>query len=104
VAQVLVAVVRDGDDDGTAAALALVTELRAAGLRAEVYLNERRGLRDQFSYANRKGIPYILLSGGDERARGAVKLRDLGSGEEREVPQSDVAEELRRLLGGASKE
>ena len=102
VAQVLVAVVRDGEDDGTAAALPLATELRAAGLRAEVYLNERRGLRDQFNYANRRGIPYVLLAGGDERARNAVKLRDLASGEEREIPRADAADTLRKLLGDAA--
>ncbi len=100
VAQVLVAVVRDSEDDGTASALALVTELRAAGLRAEVYLNERRGLRDQFNYANRKGVPYVLLVGGDERAQGTVKLRDLGSGEERAVKHGEVADLLGRLLAG----
>jgi histidyl-tRNA synthetase len=103
VAQVLVAIVRDGEDDGTASALTLVTELRAAGLRAEVYLNERRGLRDQFNYANRRGIPYVLLAGGDERARNAVKLRDLTSGEEREIPRAEVADALLKLLGGAGK-
>ena len=99
-AQVLVAVVRDNEDDGTASALALVTELRADGLRAEVYLNERRGLRDQFTYANRKGVPYVLLVGGDERATGTVKLRDLGSGEERAVKHGEVAELLVQLLAG----
>jgi histidyl-tRNA synthetase len=102
VAQVLIAIVRDGEDDGTAAALPLATELRAAGLRAEVYLNERRGLRDQFNYANRRGIPYIVIAGGDERARGAVKLRDLTSGEEREVRHAEVAETLLRLLDGGA--
>jgi histidyl-tRNA synthetase len=102
VAQVLVAIVRDGEDDGTAPALALATELRAAGLRVEVYLNERRGLRDQFNYANRRGIPYVLLAGGDERARNAVKLRDLASGEEREIPHTEAAETLRKLLGNST--
>ncbi|MDP9374775.1 MAG: histidine--tRNA ligase, partial [Chloroflexota bacterium] len=91
VAQVLVAIVRErgdasGDgsaapaDEGTAAALALVSELREAGLRAEVYLNERRGLRDQLTYANRKGVPLVAYAGEDERARGVVKLRDLRGG------------------------
>jgi histidyl-tRNA synthetase len=99
VAQVMVAVVRDGEDDGTASALGLVTELRAAGLRAEVYLNERRGLRDQFNYANRRGVPFVVLAGGDEQARGTVKLRDLTSGEEREVRHAEVADTLLKALG-----
>lgn len=98
VAQVLVAIVRDAQGDGTADALALVTELRAAGLRAEVYLNERRGLRDQFSYADRKGVPFIAIAGENERVRGLVKLRALATREEREVPRDAVAETILRLL------
>jgi histidyl-tRNA synthetase len=54
---------RGAEDDGVADALALVSELRAVGLRAEVYLNERRGLRDQLSYADRKGVPLVAIVG-----------------------------------------
>lgn len=105
VVQVLVALVRDREildpaaDPGVQAALELVGELRAAGLRAEVYLNERRGLRDQLTYANRKGVPLVALLGEDERARGEVKLRDLRGGEERDVARAVVAEAIRALLG-----
>ncbi len=105
VAQVLVAVVRERDadgaaapDEGTAAALALVTELREAGLRAEVYLNERRGLRDQFTYANRKGVPLVAILGEDERARGVVKLKDMATGEEREAPRAALARVIEQFL------
>ena len=111
VAEVLVAIVREHGDDGpgpvdggTAAALALVTELRAAGLRAEVYLNERRGLRDQLTYANRKGVPFVALAGEDERARGVVKLRDLRSGAERDLPRADLAETIHTLLAVDGRE
>ncbi|CAA9566058.1 MAG: Histidyl-tRNA synthetase [uncultured Thermomicrobiales bacterium] len=110
VAQILVAIVRErgggheaGGDDGTGAALALVRELREAApwVRAEVYLNERRGLPDQFKYADRKGVPLVALAGLDERARGVVKLRDLRSGEERAVPRAALAETVREMLAGA---
>jgi histidyl-tRNA synthetase len=113
VAQVLVAILRergegDGDgaapDAGTAAALGLVTALRAAGLRAEVYPNERRGLRDQLTYAGRKGVPLVALAGEDERARGMVKLRDLRNGAERDVPRAELAEAARTLLTGERRE
>ncbi|HEX5505777.1 MAG TPA: histidine--tRNA ligase [Thermomicrobiales bacterium] len=105
VAEVLVALVRDapdaapGDDPGIQAALALVDELRAAGLRAEVYLNERRGLRDQLSYANRKGVPLVAIPGEAERARGEVRLRDLRSGAERDIPRAALPAAIREALG-----
>ncbi|HEU5326597.1 MAG TPA: histidine--tRNA ligase [Thermomicrobiales bacterium] len=108
VAQVLVAILRAGGRDGATAdvdagvaeALALVTELRAAGLRAEVYLNERRSLRDQLTYANRKGVPYVVFAGEDEQARGVVRVRDLAAGDERDVPRAELAATLAGLLKG----
>ncbi|HET8631330.1 MAG TPA: histidine--tRNA ligase [Thermomicrobiales bacterium] len=106
VAEVLVALVRDapdappGDDPGIQAALALVDELRAAGLRAEVYLNERRSLRDQLSYANRKGVPLVAIPGEAERARGEVRLRDLRSGQERDIPRAALPAAIREALAG----
>ena len=98
VAQVLVAIMRGNEDDGVADALALVSELRAAGLRAEVYLNERRGLRDQLSYADRKGVPFLAIVGEDERASGQVKLRELANREDRLIPRGEFAETLLGLL------
>ena len=75
-----------------------MTELRAAGLRAEVYLNERRSLRDQLTYANRKGVPFVVFAGEDEQARGVVRVRDLAAGDERDVPRAELAATLAGLL------
>ena len=99
VSQVLVAIMRGAEDDGVADALALVSELRAAGLRAEVYLNERRGLRDQLSYADRKGVPLVAIVGEDERESGQVKVRTLANREDRLVPRGAVAETILGLVG-----
>lgn len=105
---VLVATVRarsepgQGIDAGLTLALATVTELRAAGLRADVYLNERRGLRDQFSYAERKGIPLVIVAGEDEAAGGPLKVRDLRGGEEVLVARRDLVPWVRAFLGEGS--
>ena len=40
-----------------------------------------------------------LIYGGDELAKGVVKLRDLRTRSEREVPQSGVLAEVQALLG-----
>lgn len=98
VSQVLVAIMRGSEDDGVPDALALVSELRAVGIRAEVYLNERRGLRDQLSYADRKGVPFLAIVGEDERASGQVKLRELANREDRLIPRDEFAETLLGLL------
>ena len=36
-----------------------------------------RSLKAQFKYADKLGAPFLLIVGGDELARGAVKLRDM---------------------------
>jgi histidyl-tRNA synthetase len=56
---------------------ALAAELRGLGLRCEVYPDGRK-LGQQFSFAERKGIPYAIICGRDEAERGTVNLRILG--------------------------
>ena len=78
----------EGDD--RAAALALVTELRRAGLVADLDL-AGRAVKGQMKQADRVGAGYALILAG----KGAATLRDMISGDEREIDPSRVAEELR---------
>jgi len=59
--------------------------LRAAGVETEIYVGERRDLRRQLQYANRKGIPLAVIVGPEEAAAGAVTLRDLTTGEQERI-------------------
>lgn len=95
VTQVLVVAVEEGQQG---AVLQLARSLRAAGLATEVYLGERRDLRRQLQYANRKGIPLAAIVGPDEVESGTVTVRDLGSGEQERVLVEKVAEVLRARL------
>ena len=70
-------------------ALALVTELRRAGIRADLEL-AGRATKGQMKQADRSGARYALLLG-----EGKATLRDLSSGEEREVDLATLAETLR---------
>jgi histidyl-tRNA synthetase len=70
-------------------ALALVTELRRAGLRAELDL-AGRGLKGQMRQADRLGARHAVILDED----GTARLRDMASGEQREVDPSRVAEEI----------
>jgi histidyl-tRNA synthetase len=45
----------------------------------------------QFKYASSRGIPFVAIIGEDERARGEVAVKNLKTGEQRSVKQSDVA-------------
>jgi histidyl-tRNA synthetase len=59
----------------------MVSEMRSAGIRAELYLGEA-GLRAQLRYADKRAAPVVVIQGGDERARGEVTLKDMALGAE----------------------
>jgi histidyl-tRNA synthetase len=75
-------------------ALALAIELRRSGLRAELDL-AGRGLKGQMKHADRLGARHAVILDGD----GAVALRDMESGEQREVDAGSVAEEIAAARG-----
>jgi histidyl-tRNA synthetase len=59
----------------------MAAELRAAGLRAEVYLGGA-GMKAQMRYADRRNSPVAVIEGPDERGRGEVVVKDLVLGAE----------------------
>jgi histidyl-tRNA synthetase len=59
----------------------MVASLRAANIRAELYLgNPKHSIGQQMKYADRRNSPCALLQGSDEKARGKVQIKDLISG------------------------
>jgi histidyl-tRNA synthetase len=59
----------------------LVTDLRNAGIRAELYLgNPKHGIGQQLKYADKRGSPCAVIQGPDEKAKGEVQIRDLVAG------------------------
>jgi histidyl-tRNA synthetase len=77
------------DAEVRAAAIRHAAELRRAGAAVELALglSLKRALRN----ADRAGAASAHLIGGDELRRGAVKVRDLATGEERERPLAGAA-------------
>ncbi|WP_040485395.1 histidine--tRNA ligase [Lutibaculum baratangense] len=67
------------DKDQTAVYQRIVSELRAAGIRAEMYLGGS-GMKAQMKYADRRGSSCVVIQGGDERERGVVQVKDLIEG------------------------
>ena len=67
------------DKDALPSYLAMAKELRAAGLRAEVYTGTS-GMKAQLKYADKRMSPLAVIEGGDERAKGVVTLKDLQLG------------------------
>jgi histidyl-tRNA synthetase len=79
------------------AAFADIQALRAAGLRVE-YPFKDLAFGKQFKAASESGAKLALIYGGDELAKGVVKLRDLADRAEREIPRDQVVKLVRDLL------
>ncbi|MEZ5938016.1 MAG: histidine--tRNA ligase [Hyphomonadaceae bacterium] len=69
------------DKDQVADYAAMAAELRAAGVRAEIYLGAS-GMRAQMKYADRRGAPAVVIVGENERQAGIVTVKDLKAGAE----------------------
>ncbi|HKK35071.1 MAG TPA: HisS family protein, partial [Paracoccaceae bacterium] len=93
---------------------AMARELRAAGIRAEVFLGGGN-MGKQLKYADRRAAPVAVIEGEDERARGVVQLKDLALGArlaaeiethedwarqpaQIEAPRGDLVAEVRAML------
>jgi histidyl-tRNA synthetase len=77
--------------------LKLITALRSAGVRAELFMQDRPVGR-QIGYADKKGIPVVALLGPDEIRADQVKLKRLSDGTERSVPAKDAAAAIKAWL------
>ena len=102
------------DRDRMADYQSMVAELRAAGIRAEVYLGNPKNFGNQLKYADKRASPVAVIEGGDEKARGVLQIKDLILGaklaenasleewKERpsqyEVPRGDLVAKVREIL------
>lgn len=91
-----------GGEVERAAAFLDIARLRAAGYRVDYPLKDL-AFGKQFKAAAESGAKLALIYGGDELAKGVVKLRDLTDRSEHEVPREAVVEAVRDYFtsGGA---
>jgi histidyl-tRNA synthetase len=78
------------NEDFIPESIRLAHELRAAGLRVDLY-PEADKLGKQFKYASSLGVPFVAVLGDHERARGEVAIKDMRTGEQRAAMQKDLA-------------
>ena len=86
----------DGEK-GRFAAFSAINELRASGLRVEYPLKDL-AFGKQFKAAAESGAKLALIYGGDELAKGVVKIRDLTERSEHEVPRDQVVAAVREFF------
>lgn len=68
----------------------LSTQLRAAGIKTEVYLGSERNIKGQLAYALKREIPLAVIAGGDEFSRNTVQLKNLTTRSQEEVPLDNL--------------
>ena len=92
----------------------MAAELRAAGIRAEVYLGNPKNFGNQLKYADKRKSPIAIIEGDVEKAAGIVQIKDLILGAELakkasleewkarpsqiESPRAELIEQVRNML------
>jgi histidyl-tRNA synthetase len=75
------------------ACLKAVTALRQQGIKAELYPDSAK-MKKQMTYANRRGIPFVVLVGEEELNSGMFTLKNMTSGEQKKLQLKDLFSEL----------
>ena len=72
------------------ASLCAVNTLRAEGISAEIYPDAAK-MKKQMEYANRRGIPYVVIIGSNELELGVATVKNMTTGEQSTVALQQIA-------------
>ncbi len=78
----------------SARSLEIIKMLRSNGIAAEIYPDASK-MKKQMGRADALGIPYVAIIGENELANGTVTLKDMTSGEQRELSPDSLVEALK---------
>ena len=79
--------------DDLSPAIELATSLRASGIRAQLY-SEQKKFKQKMAYANKLGFQYVAILGEDEIKQGKISLKDMDSGEQLLLTKEEVKSEI----------
>jgi histidyl-tRNA synthetase len=108
------------DRDRMADYQTMASELRAEGIRAEVYLGNPKNFGNQLKYADTRDCPLAVIEGSDEKERGVVVVKDLALGKrlaaeitsneewkaqpaQQEILRGDLVAFVRKSLSGSAE-
>ena len=80
-----------------APAISLSTRLRGAGVRTQLY-TEQKKFKAKMNYADKIGVPYVVFLGDDEVSAGVVACKDMVSGEQTTLPFDETLQRIREGL------
>ena len=80
-----------------APAIALAQSLREEGLRVQLY-GEQKKFKQKMTYADKLGVPFVVLLGEDELAQGKCSVKNMTTGEQVTVTASEAAQLMKTTL------
>ena len=84
-------------------AIALSTQLRTAGVRTQIY-GEQKKSKQKMNYADKLGVPYVIFLGEDEIKQDKVSLKNMRSGEQELLPTGEAVEKIVTSIGANDAE
>jgi histidyl-tRNA synthetase len=87
-----------GFPDTLADTARIARQLRADAIKVDLSMLPHRHVGEQLRYASRRDIPLAIIIGGSEIERQVATVRDLRSGEQREVALSLLSEAIARTM------
>ena len=73
--------------------LPLLKELRVAGISSELYPKAAK-MKKQMTYANNKGVQFVIMVGEDEMKSGVLTIKNMESGEQKNLNITDLIQDL----------
>ena len=83
--------------ESPAPAIALAEKLRGAGLRVQLY-GEQKKFKQKMAYANKLGVPFAVLLGEDEINEGVCSVKNMATGEQRKLTAEEAAAHIKSAL------
>ncbi len=80
-----------------APAIALAQSLREEGLRVQLY-GEQKKFKQKMTYADKLGVPFVVLLGEDELAQGKCSVKNMTTGEQVTVTADQAAQLMKTTL------
>ena len=80
-----------------APAIALAETLRSAGLRVQLYCEQKK-FKQKMAYANKLEVPFAVLLGEDEIAEGMCSVKNMKTGEQVKLTPADAAAHIQAAL------
>ena len=82
-------------------AVELAETLRSAGVRVQLY-GEQKKFKQKMSYADKLGVPYVVLLGEDELAEGKCSVKNMATGQQEKLTPQEAAESILKGLADAN--